>query len=41
MWNRCFQRAKQQAEDETGQSIPRTSLSWDEGFHARYKREHS
>jgi hypothetical protein len=27
MWDRCFQRAKQQAEDETGQAIPITNLS--------------
>jgi uncharacterized protein DUF29 len=39
MWDRCFQRAKQQAEDETGQPIPITSLSWDEVFHTRYKLE--
>jgi hypothetical protein len=40
MWDRCFQRAKQQAEDETGQPISLTSLSWDEVFHTRYRREH-
>jgi len=39
MWDQCFQRAKHQAEDETGPSIPRTSLSWDEVFHTRYRRE--
>jgi hypothetical protein len=39
MWDRCFQRAKQQAEDETGQPIPATSLSWAEVFHTRYRLE--
>jgi hypothetical protein len=39
MWDRCFQRAKQQAEDETGQPIALTSLPWDDVFHTRYRRE--
>ena len=41
MWDRCFQRAKQQTKDETGQPIPTTSLSWDEVFHTRYRLERS
>jgi hypothetical protein len=40
MWDRCFRRAQQQAEDETGQSISIASLSWDEVFHTRYRLEH-
>jgi Domain of unknown function DUF29 len=39
MWDRCFQRAKQQAEDETGQPIPALSLSWNEVFHTRHRLE--
>ena len=39
MWDRCFQRAKQQAEDEIGQPIPVTNLSWDEVFHTRDRLE--
>lgn len=37
LWDRCFQRARQQAEDETGQSIPDMPLSWDVVFHTRYR----
>ena len=29
----------QQVEDETGQSIPLTSLLWDDVFHTRYRQE--
>jgi hypothetical protein len=39
LWDRCFQRAKQQAEDETGQTVPHTNLSWDDVFHTRYRVE--
>jgi hypothetical protein len=39
MWDRCFQRATQQAEDETGHPAPGVSLSWDDVFHTRYRLE--
>ncbi|MBM3223933.1 MAG: DUF29 domain-containing protein [Candidatus Tectomicrobia bacterium] len=39
LWDRCFQRARQQAEDETGQPITPPSLSWQEVLHTRYRVE--
>jgi len=39
MWQKCFARAKADAEDEMGQESPVTKLTWKEVFDKEYKVE--